>query len=219
MRLIEPWNGSRQKQECFCEVEWWELCWLEHDDGGLSGAEAVVGDCEQGKDEADRKWQLCTCKGICSKTSQGMRQAHVNNAQLPHCKPIAYYTRDYMHLSHWFPFTLWDNTYLIPISHLPLARFLSPFAFLNTNLSNLFPGPISISWVPSFECNLSGEVRIGSHTFVEFGPAQIWEDLKTIHQTCGFASRITLHCKFLWLSKAEDQPMSSWIANGIVRIR
>ena len=44
-------------------------------------------------------------------------------------------------------------------------------------------------------------------------PVQIWEDLKTIHQARGFASRIALCRKFLWLSKAEDQPMLSWIAN------
>lgn len=43
-------------------------------------------------------------------------------------------------------------------------------------------------------------------------PAKIWEDLKTIHQARGFASRIALRRKFLWLSKAKDQPMSNWIA-------
>lgn len=43
-------------------------------------------------------------------------------------------------------------------------------------------------------------------------PAKIWEDLKNIHQARGFASRIALRRKFLWLSKAEDQPMSNWIA-------
>ena len=44
-------------------------------------------------------------------------------------------------------------------------------------------------------------------------PVKVWEDLKTIHQARGFASRIALRRKFLWLSKAEDQPMSSWIAD------
>ena len=43
-------------------------------------------------------------------------------------------------------------------------------------------------------------------------PAKIWEDLKNIHEARGFASRLALHRKFLWLSKADDQPMQNWIA-------
>ena len=43
-------------------------------------------------------------------------------------------------------------------------------------------------------------------------PAKIWEDLKNIHEAQGLASRLALHHKFLWLSKAEDQPMQNWIA-------
>jgi hypothetical protein len=43
-------------------------------------------------------------------------------------------------------------------------------------------------------------------------PAKIWEDLKNIHEARGFASRLALHRKFLWLSKDEDQPMQNWIA-------
>ena len=43
-------------------------------------------------------------------------------------------------------------------------------------------------------------------------PAKIWEDLKNIHEARGLTSRLTLHHKFLWLSKAEDQPMQNWIA-------
>ena len=42
-------------------------------------------------------------------------------------------------------------------------------------------------------------------------PAKIWEDLKNIHEARGL-SRLTLRRKFLWLSKAEDQPMQNWIA-------
>jgi hypothetical protein len=43
-------------------------------------------------------------------------------------------------------------------------------------------------------------------------PAKIWEDLKNIHEARGLASRLALRRKFLWLSKAEDQPMQNWIA-------
>jgi hypothetical protein len=43
-------------------------------------------------------------------------------------------------------------------------------------------------------------------------PVKIWEDLKNIHQARGLASRISLRRKFLWLSKATDQTMSSWVA-------
>ena len=43
-------------------------------------------------------------------------------------------------------------------------------------------------------------------------PAKIWEDLKNIHEARGFASRLALRRKFLWLSKDEDQPMQNWIA-------
>ena len=43
-------------------------------------------------------------------------------------------------------------------------------------------------------------------------PAKIWEDLKNIHEARGFASRLALRRKFLWLSKADDQPMQNWIA-------
>ena len=43
-------------------------------------------------------------------------------------------------------------------------------------------------------------------------PAKIWEDLKNIHEARGLASRLALRRKFLWLSKAENQPMQNWIA-------
>jgi len=43
-------------------------------------------------------------------------------------------------------------------------------------------------------------------------PAKIWEDLKNIHEARGFASRLALRRKFLWLTKADDQPMQNWIA-------
>ena len=44
--------------------------------------------------------------------------------------------------------------------------------------------------------------------------AKIWEDLKNIHEARGLAlsSRLALRRKFLWLSKAEDQPIQNWIA-------
>ena len=43
-------------------------------------------------------------------------------------------------------------------------------------------------------------------------PSKIWEDLKNIHKARGFASRLALCRKFLWLSKGEEQPMQTWIA-------
>jgi gag-polypeptide of LTR copia-type len=43
-------------------------------------------------------------------------------------------------------------------------------------------------------------------------PANIWEDFRNIHETRGLSSRLALHDKFLWLSKAEDQPMQNWIS-------
>jgi hypothetical protein len=43
-------------------------------------------------------------------------------------------------------------------------------------------------------------------------PAQIWENLRTIHHAHGFTSRLTLCRKFLGLTKRDEQPMQNWIA-------
>ena len=38
---------------------------------------------------------------------------------------------------------------------------------------------------------------------------EIWESLQKVHQACGFATRLSLCCCFLYMRKHDDQPMVS----------
>jgi gag-polypeptide of LTR copia-type/Zinc knuckle len=40
----------------------------------------------------------------------------------------------------------------------------------------------------------------------------IWNNLETMHCSCGLASHLTLHHHFLTMHKRVDQPMANWIA-------
>ena len=43
-------------------------------------------------------------------------------------------------------------------------------------------------------------------------PKVIWDKLDAVHRLRGFATRLALRRKFLFLTKKTDQPMQSWIA-------
>ena len=43
-------------------------------------------------------------------------------------------------------------------------------------------------------------------------PKVIWDELDAVHRSRGFATRLALRRKFLFLMKKTDQPMQSWIA-------
>ena len=43
-------------------------------------------------------------------------------------------------------------------------------------------------------------------------PKVIWDELDAVHRLRGFATRLALRRKFLFLTKKTDQPMQSWIA-------
>ena len=44
-------------------------------------------------------------------------------------------------------------------------------------------------------------------------PKVIWEELDAVHRSRGFATRLALRRKFLFLKKKQDQSMQSWIAD------
>ena len=44
-------------------------------------------------------------------------------------------------------------------------------------------------------------------------PKDIWESLKKVHQAHGFTTSLALHCRFLYMHKHNDQPMSSWVSD------
>ena len=44
-------------------------------------------------------------------------------------------------------------------------------------------------------------------------PKVIWDELDAVHRSRGFATRLALRRKFLFLTKKLDQSMQSWIAN------
>src|SRR5882724_8863900 len=42
-------------------------------------------------------------------------------------------------------------------------------------------------------------------------PKVIWDSLQKVHQACGFATCLSLHCHFLYMHKQEDQLIVSWV--------
>jgi hypothetical protein len=43
-------------------------------------------------------------------------------------------------------------------------------------------------------------------------PRDCWENLRGVHRTCGFATSLTICCKFLIAKSSTSQSMQTWIA-------
>jgi len=55
---------------------------------------------------------------------------------------------------------------------------------------------------------LSVKVSQLPHTHYD-NPKAIWDGLQKVHQACGFATHLSLHCHFLNMHKQDDQPIIS----------
>src|SRR5882724_6253173 len=59
---------------------------------------------------------------------------------------------------------------------------------------------------------LSIEVSQLPHTCHD-NPKAIWDSLQKVHRAHGFATRLSLHCRFLYMRKRDDQPIVSWVSD------
>src|SRR5882724_4949684 len=41
----------------------------------------------------------------------------------------------------------------------------------------------------------------------------IWDSLQKVHRARGFATRLSLRCRFLYMRKRDDQPVVSWVSD------
>src|SRR5882724_9934497 len=44
-------------------------------------------------------------------------------------------------------------------------------------------------------------------------PKAIWDSLQKVHWACGFATCLSLCCRFLYMRKWDDQPIISWVSD------